>query len=230
MIESVPCERCGHTCGESLPAENGNWGWCRRCQFGTCQRTYDEVFQKYQTEEYANHLGDFGLLKGQWTKNIELMKAHAAGTQVLDIGFLDGSGISAMTEAGFDCYGFDVSDAAFQLAVKNGIDPNRLKTGTAYHQSDFGRTFDVVTCREVIEHVPDAAILLNEIAHSLNENGIAQIQTPLYDRDVRFWDCDAHLRMYSVGSLTVQAESHGLKFRDAFVWQGGMCLTFGKAS
>lgn len=248
----ILCELCGGTTDDRMNASG--WGWCGWCQHGTHNIEYSDVAATYQTDNYAGHNGDFQFLKTQWTTNVEQLKKHVEGSRVegressafcdtlnpcplsldprlltLDIGFLEGAGMAAMLDAGFDVHGFDVSQAAFIKAVSNGIEPNRLQIASEFSFEIFGEAaFVAVTCREVIEHVAAPDALLLNIARLLRPSGIAQIQTPVFDEKVRFWACAEHLRCYSTGSLITVAERSGLRFIDSLLWPGGMCLTFCK--
>ena len=222
------CELCDGTTDDRM--ESFGWGWCDWCQHGTRDVEYSEIAPDYETDKYASHNGDFEYLKKEWQTNVEQLKKHAQGVTVLDIGFLEGSGMGAMASAGFNVFGFDVSDAAFRKATGNGIDAARLQVDSELTESVFGgKRFNAITCREVIEHVPDPDGMLRTFAKLLRTKGIVQVQTPLFDHAVRFWDCEQHLRCFSVGSLVTMAERNGLRFLDGFGWPGGMCMTFRKA-
>ena len=220
------CEVCEGAIDDSMGSSG--WGWCQRCQHGTRDIEYADVCDAYLTDEYARHNGDFVFLKQQHQTNVELLQKHINGKQVLDIGFLEGAGMSAMADKGFDVSGFDVSASARAKAIANGISESRLKVSPSFSSTIFGREFDGITCREVIEHVPNPNDLLTNIYTSLRSNGVAQIQTPVFSQSVRFWECQQHLRCYSVGSLIISAERVGLQFIDSLLWSGGMCLTFRK--
>lgn len=221
------CELCDGTTDDRM--ESFGWGWCSHCQHGTRNIAYADVSLDYATDKYAGHNGDFTFLKTQHETNVKILQNHITGKEVLDVGFLEGAGMAAMSDAGFNVHGFDVSEAARLKAISNGIHASQLRVAPAFSSNLFERQFDAVTCREVIEHVPDPDGLLRTMSNSLRTKGIVQVQTPVFDRDVRFWECEQHLRCYSVGSLITIAERSGLRFNDSLLWLGGMCLTFTKA-
>jgi 2-polyprenyl-3-methyl-5-hydroxy-6-metoxy-1,4-benzoquinol methylase len=209
--------------------KSNGWGWCSQCQHGTRDVKYSDVAADYFTNDYAGHNRDFTFLKTQHQTNVQLLQNYITGKEVLDVGFLEGAGIAAMSDAGFNVHGFDVSEAARVKAISNGIHESRLHVAPAFSPNLFDRQFNGVTCREVIEHVSNPDELLRNISRSLIAGGVAQIQTPVFDPTIRFWECEQHLRCYSVGSLITIAETSGLRFVDAKLWPGGMCLTFQKA-
>jgi len=221
------CELCDGTTDDSM--ESNGWGWCFQCQHGTRDVKYSDVAADYFTAEYADHNGDFTFLKTQHETNVKVLRNYITGKEVLDVGFLEGAGMAAMSDAGFNVHGFDVSEAARSRAVSNGIHESRLRVAPAFSPDLFERQFNGVTCREVIEHVSNPDELLQNISRSLMAGGVAQIQTPVFNSMIRFWECEQHLRCYSVGSLIVIAERSKLRFVDSLLWPGGMCLTFRKA-
>tara|TARA_R110000868_G_scaffold77267_2_gene221469 strand:+ start:273 stop:962 length:690 start_codon:yes stop_codon:yes gene_type:complete len=228
MAAKYKCELCKKQTG-SIEGYH-EWAWCHPCQHGTKAETqYADVAASYHTTGYAKHNGDFEFLKTQWSSNIELLKKYSTGKTVLDVGFLEGSGMASMADAGYQTHGFDVSTQALELACKNGIMPSRLKVAKCLTDDMFDVRFDAVTCREVIEHVPDPRDLLMTIKNLMKPGAITQIQTPRFSPSVVFWNCPQHLRVFSLGSLISMAESIGLFIVDVMFWEGGMCLTFRKA-
>lgn len=220
------CELCDGTTDDSM--DSPGWGWCSQCQHGTRYLKYSDVSADYFTDDYAGHNGDFTFLKTQHETNVKLLRNYITGKEVLDLGFLEGAGMAAMSDAGFNVHGFDVSKAARLKAISNGIHESRLRVASEFSPNLFERQFNGVTCREVIEHVSNPNELLQNISRSLLADGITQIQTPVFDSMIRFWESRQHLRCYSVGSLITIAERAELRFIDSTLWPGGMCLTFRK--
>ncbi len=227
---AVACEKCGQN---AVPDSGSRFGWCEICRHWTGDTSYGQVSAEYQSSEYAAHniraAGSFAELKQQWTTNIHIIKQIKSQGRLLDIGFLEGAGMSAFSDAGFACWGFDVSEKSRQQAIANGVDETRLVIADAWSPSLLSIRFDVVTVREVIEHVPAPVDLLKSARASLFDDGIIQVQTPRHHATVRFWDTATHLRVYSTSSLLLDCEAAGFELMHLLQWPGGVCMTLRKA-
>ncbi len=103
-----------------------------------------------------------------------------ADQRVLDFGCGSGFNANALTSA-TEVLGFDVSAEAIQFArrafpscnfvVADGCDP-KLSLGT----------WDRILCCEVLEHVPNMAIFLDNLRRHIAPGGVALVSTP--NRDV----------------------------------------------
>lgn len=79
-------------------------------------------------------------------------------------------------------------------------------------------TFQLITCFEVFEHVPDVAGLATNLASLLAEDGIILLSTLLSDGELRrghpisWWYAsprNGHISLYSAKSLNLLAKNHG---------------------
>ena len=198
-VETGQCEICLRT----LTEKRWQFFHCPICNHGTAVIKYDEVSDTYRSEEYARHLvksnGSFAEVKRQWTTNIEILKRHCpVDSKALEVGCLDGSGVAALTDAGFDVQGFDVAESSRSECVRNGVEGKRIHVADSLFDVEFGQRFNLITIREVIEHVPDVTGLLLRAYELLEPNGllpaVLMVQTPRFS-DIRDEGrCSQHLR------------------------------------
>ncbi len=97
------------------------------------------------------------------------------GKNVLDVGCGGGILTEAMAHKGANVSGLDASHAVIQVAVeharKNALDIHYM-TDTVEALADRGESrFDVITCMELLEHVPRPDWLIRSCAKLLNHNG-----------------------------------------------------------
>ena len=98
--------------------------------------------------------------------------------KALDIGAGIGKAMQALTAAGFEAWGMEPSAAFRDIAIKRGLDTERLVLGgieEAYYPPE---SFDFVTFGAVLEHLHDPADALSRALGWLKPGGIIQVEVP----------------------------------------------------
>lgn len=107
----------------------------------------------------------------------EVRRIRPAGV-LLDVGCAFG-GFLERARQYYTCEGLDISAYALAKARQT------LPAITLHHASiegfTAGRTYDVITCFDVIEHVPDTDLALARLHALLAPDGILAIAVPVYD-------------------------------------------------
>ncbi len=108
-------------------------------------------------------------------------KASLAGKRVLDVGCGGGILTESMSEAGADAYGIDMAEAPLAVArihsKRSGVKVDyRQATAEQLLDDEPGR-FDIVTCLEMLEHVPDPGAVVAACAGLLKPGGHAFFST-----------------------------------------------------
>ena len=111
------------------------------------------------------------------------------GRTVLDVGCGGGLLSEAMAVAGATVAGLDQAsellDVARLHALESGVPVDyRLETAEAHAESHAGR-YDVVTCMEMLEHVPDPASVIAALAVLVRPGGHVFVST--INRNPRAW-------------------------------------------
>lgn len=130
--------------------------------------------------------------------------------RLLDIGCGNGKFMNSMTALGWDCEGVEFSDTAIQECEKQSLKVFHGDVHAAEFDAD---TFDVVSIRHVIEHIPDPNIFLKEISRILKPGGRLVVKTPNSQALGRgyfgvFWfanDVPRHLVLFSPENLAEAA-------------------------
>ncbi len=217
-LETVPCPVCG--AGETLPVLRKR-GFClERCQI--CGHIYvnprlrSDLHERVTTPE--TDAGDpiFEIQKGYATFVCQLLKRHAMGPRLLDIGFGYGYLMQVARASGFHVFGIESSKAL--------IDRMTPDFGNRLHRELIGDgtlpwgSFDVVVLSHVLEHFPDPRPVLRRIRESLNPNGLLYVVVPdMESAQFRIfgkrWQAISplvHQQYFTEASLTRLMEASGL--------------------
>jgi 2-polyprenyl-6-hydroxyphenyl methylase/3-demethylubiquinone-9 3-methyltransferase len=103
------------------------------------------------------------------------IKQHATlkNKDVLDLGCGGGILTEALAKAGANATGLDLEKNAIKVAQKHAVD-NNLEINyihCALEDLDINIKFDVITCLEMLEHVPDPEPLIAKLCLHLKPNG-----------------------------------------------------------
>jgi polysaccharide pyruvyl transferase CsaB len=118
---------------------------------------------------------------------VEILRGHTAllhGKRYLDVGCAYGGFLVAFAEQGSQVTGIDIDEMLLRLARTNLRDnqldvPLLVADATRAEQlNEFGDSFDVITCNDVIEHVEDPQLLLANLAAMLRSDGLVYFEIP----------------------------------------------------
>lgn len=107
--------------------------------------------------------------------------ASLAGKRVLDVGCGGGILSEAMAKAGASVTALELADEVIGVARRHATEQGlaidyRLESVEA-HATTHAGTYDVITCLEMLEHVPEPASIIQAIHTLLKPTGIAVFST-----------------------------------------------------
>ncbi len=103
-----------------------------------------------------------------------------AGARVLDVGCGGGLLSEALTRAGAQVTGIDLSPAMIEVAMLHAAEAGLrigYRVGEAQSLVTAGETFDVVCCMEMLEHVPEPAKLIAQFSRLVRPGGALFVST-----------------------------------------------------
>ena len=139
----------------------------------------DLAHRWWDTESEFAPLHHINPLRLAW---IEELSHGLAGKRVLDVGCGGGILADAMARRGADVLGIDLADKSLKVAQLHALEaetPNVAYRNVAVEQLavEMPQRFDVVTCMEMIEHVPDPASIVRACSQLVKPGGMVFFST-----------------------------------------------------
>lgn len=107
--------------------------------------------------------------------------ASLAGKKVLDVGCGGGILSEAMAQRGADVTGIDMGEAPLNIAklhaLESGISVKYQQIPVEQLAEEMPASFDVVTCLEMLEHVPDPASIIHACYKLVKPGGMVFFST-----------------------------------------------------
>ena len=137
---------------------------------------------------------------------------HSRG---LDIGCGNGRFISSMNSLGLQFEGVEFSSVAVDICHRSGL---KVFNGELKDAKFKNNSFDIISARHVIEHIPNPDDFFKEISRILKPNGQLVIRTPNSRALGRKWfglnwfpdDIPRHLILFSLNNLNMLANKHNM--------------------
>lgn len=105
------------------------------------------------------------------------IKLVGKGKKILDVGCWDGTIAAILRDGGNSVKGVEISDKAIELAKAKGLEVFKADL-TGNWAKGINEKFDLVMAGEIIEHVFDTDLFLQNIKKVLKKNGELIVSTP----------------------------------------------------
>lgn len=185
---------------------------------------YDEKYKFFNDSSLENQLYNKDYLELTWKEELKLMsKLFKKGpiSTLLDIGCGWCQFLIYAKNSGLDVQGLDPSPEASEYGAQNGLKVQNL---SFEEMADIGNKFDIVTLKNVLEHVINPKVFLEQIySKYMKKDSIIQIEVPnefnklqLLAKETlsldEWWIAPpAHLNYFDSISLSKLIESIGLE-------------------
>jgi 2-polyprenyl-3-methyl-5-hydroxy-6-metoxy-1,4-benzoquinol methylase len=99
------------------------------------------------------------------------------GKKILDVGCGCGHLLQLFKDFGYEVYGLDISNYAIEVANKT-IPDCKIMVHDCQEAFRFNTKFDIITCFEVLEHLPNPQKAIKNCYEAIKPNGIFIATTP----------------------------------------------------
>jgi 2-polyprenyl-6-hydroxyphenyl methylase / 3-demethylubiquinone-9 3-methyltransferase len=138
----------------------------------------DLAHRWWDTESEFRPLHQINPLRLDWMKSLVSLE----GKRVLDVGCGGGILADSMARCGADVLGIDLAKKALKVAQLHALEADTQ--GVRYREisaeslaAEQPGSFDVVTCMEMLEHVPDPSAIVNACAALVRPGGYVFFST-----------------------------------------------------
>ncbi|MDQ3048356.1 MAG: class I SAM-dependent methyltransferase [Bacteroidota bacterium] len=189
---------------------------CTNCRFVFSRRipTTTELIEHYKG--YPRNTDISPITIKRYHELLDSFELYRTSGNLLDIGCGDAYFLEEAKKRNWNVYGTEFTDDAVKIGMKKGITIHK----GVLNPADYGDTkFDVITSFEVIEHINNPIIELDNIISILNKKGIFYFTTPNFNSLSRFmlkdkWNVieyPEHLSYYTPQTIDTFFRGKGLK-------------------
>jgi len=204
-----------------------------RC--GHCEFLFTNAFDAWSSEDYAREIynadygrvdPEFAVLRPNFCAQVlsELIAPRKGTIRLMDYGGGQGAFARRMQELGFETYSYD---PFFQDEKRDSLSPPD------------GERFELINCREVIEHAPDPNAFVDDLLRFLADDGAVFLSTGTQPPDILEIGLDwhyaaprnGHISLFSQKSLDLLWTKHDLRLgfyneNAQLAWRGNpACLS-----
>ncbi len=213
------CVACGSSEAQPLGVKNElDIVSCRKCS--TLYTPYSPWYSsEYYYESYypEESLSPPAFVQTRMEEITAKFSPHRLTNRLLDIGCGAGNLLQAARKNGWDAQGLDVSANAVKHVSGLGFEVFQGELRDARLPAQH---FDVITAAEILEHLPEPRLLVQEVLRLLRPGGLFWTTTPhAHGLSARVlglqWRCvwpPEHLQLFSIGGVKALMLSVG--FRD----------------
>lgn len=153
----------------------------------------------------------------RWGRQLEIILQYKSGGDVLDIGCSSGGFLACLKDGPWRLYGIEADIATAERA--HALTGARVFAGDVANASFPDRSFDVITCSDVLEHLPEPQEVFKKVYNWLKPGGVFYVFVPnICSWEARmfgsYWvalDAPRHLHHFSKQSLAFLATSINLR-------------------
>ena len=190
-------------------------GCCLNCGFLFLMETIDPgiLYENYFTVSSWKNQSHIPRL-------IEIAKAVChidKNTKILEVGCNDGSFMEALATYGIvNVKGVEPTRDGYELAISKGMNVDHAFFGTQYfadkeHEKS---SYDLIFCRQVLEHITDLRSFMLDITNALTSDGLFIIEVPDSGANMEWLDYslwEEHVNYFTLRSLENLLQSFGFQ-------------------
>jgi 2-polyprenyl-3-methyl-5-hydroxy-6-metoxy-1,4-benzoquinol methylase len=226
LLHKINCHNCGSSESSSIFKKDGfDIVACNKCGLVYVSEILTEDFyeETYSSEKYADVVSKLGFDSHKYRKErfgserIDKINEYIdliTNPSFLDVGCSTGFVVQSADERGWKSKGIDLNSHA----VKFGKNTYKLNL-TSENFFELTENFDCIGMYDVLEHVSNPRMFLEQAHNLLNSNGIIHIYVPNWNsasryilgQDAHFIWPSHHLTYFTPHTLLSMVQSNGFK-------------------
>lgn len=161
----IECETCNFKHLDPIPSDKELLSYYKKEYFQSAKPEY--LSEDRKEIEHRNIFFD---------QRLDFFTKNAPGRSLLDIGCGDGLFLERAKGRGFKVYGVEPSEQASSIARSNSLNVFNGTLDSFIKQNE--KLFDIVHLKNVLEHVNNPNLVLNECIKLLKREGILYLEVP----------------------------------------------------
>ena len=189
---------------------------CNACGFIFCKKipTTTELINHYKTYPRGGEISIITVKR--YNELLDVFESYRKTNNILDIGCGNGHFLEVAAKRGWNVYGTEFTDEAIDVCNKKNIKMNQgILNPENYNKIEF----DVITSFEVIEHINNPEIEIQNIKKLLRTKGLFYFTTPNFNSISRFilqenWNVieyPEHLSYYTAKTINCFLNNKGFE-------------------
>lgn len=212
---------------------------CMKNHIKTLEDIWDQVPPNYYQQGIKHNMLQQAWHTGKLRIIRTIINQYSHPNKILDVGCASGWFLHELSKQYHKtkCFGIDVYGQAISYGKKRY--PSLVLKKADAHSLPFpDKSFDVIVCTEVLEHVENPEKVIHEIKRILTDDGLAIIEMDtgnLLFRVVWFWWTnirngvwkDSHIHVFTTQKLEKMIKRAGFSIQQKYIFNWTMGVAFG---
>ena len=156
------CKNCGFVFSENIPSES-------------------ELNNFYDGYGRADYLSPITIKR--YNELLDKFELFRKTGKIIDVGCGIGYFLEIAKQRGWEVYGTEYTDEAFEICTRKGIKMNLGKLDPNNYDSEM---FDIITSFEVLEHINNPIEEISNFSEILRKEGLVYLTTPNFNSLLRY--------------------------------------------
>jgi SAM-dependent methyltransferase len=139
-------------------------------------RLYDAAYYRTPSLGYADYAADEPLFREEFRRRLRAIRRAGGRGRLLDVGAATGALLQEAATLGFEAEGVEPSEEMAALARRRSGRP--VASGSVLDLPLAPGSFGVVTCFDVLEHLPDPVGAMRRLRDALVPGGLLAVTVP----------------------------------------------------
>ncbi len=170
---------------------------------------YESFFTENDEKVFSNNSDPRRSYKGEIMRSVVEEEVNKGG-KVLDVGCGTGDNLAYISSDNMEFYGIEYAKSTAQIAERTIGDKAKIYVASATEIPFKDKHFDLLLCMEVLEHIDDHELAMDEIIRVLKPGGRLMMSVPYRHWFPSYFKLIGHYRHYTRTDAETMFETRGL--------------------